>query len=113
MRIRKAITDDGSGVIGRRTLPPIGMIPIGCLMDRIRITHTHRFGIIRIVHFTDIADTIMDTVRRIIATIAVIILTETSTGGITVGVGIHRFRGGHTKKAIYGLKIGVREVHAA
>ena len=106
------ITDDGSGVIGRRTLPLIeGTTPIGCLTERIRITHTH-LGIIRIVHFTDIADTIMDTVRRIIATIAVIILTETSTGGITVGVGIHRFHGGLTKKAICGLKIGVLGVHA-
>lgn len=107
------ITDDGSGVIGRRTLPLIeGTTPIGCLTDRIRIMHTHPSGIIRTVHFTDIVDTIMDTVRRIIATIGVIILTETSIDGITVGVGIHRFHGGRTKKAICGLKIGVLGVHA-
>ena len=112
MRILMGIMDDGSGVIGRRTLPLIGTTRIGCLMDRIRPTHTHRFGIIRIVHFTDIADIIMDTVRRIIATIAVIILTETFIGGITVAVGIHRFHGGLTKKAICGLKIGVLGVHA-
>ena len=106
------ITDDASVVIGLRTLPLIGTTPIGCLTDRIRITH-HRFGIIRIVRFMDItAGTIMDTVRRITAIIAVIILIETSTGGITVGVDIHRFHGGLTKKVICGLEIGVLGVHA-
>lgn len=105
------ITDDASGVIGLRTLPRIGTTPIGCLTDRIRITH-HRFGIIRIVRFMDIAGTIMGIVRRITAIIAVIIRIETSTGGITVGVDIHRFHGGLTKKVICGLEIGVLGVHA-
>ena len=105
------ITDDASVVIGLRTLPLIGTTPIGCLTDRIRITH-HRFGIIRIVRFMDIAGTIMDTVRRIIAIMAVIIRIETSTGGTTVGVDIHRFHDGLTKKVICGLEIGVLGVHA-
>lgn len=104
------ITDDASVVIGLRTLPLIGTTPIGCLTDRIRITH-HRFGIIRIVRFTAATGTIMDTVRRITAIIAVIIRIETSTGGITVGVDIPRFHGGLTKKVICGLEIGVLGVH--
>lgn len=105
------ITDDASVVIGLRTLPLIiGTTPIGGLTDRIRITH-HRFGIIRIVRFMDIA-AIMGIVRRITAIIAVIIPIETSTGGITVGVDIHRFHGGLTKKVICGLEIGVLGVHA-
>ncbi|RKU05849.1 hypothetical protein C6503_26785 [Candidatus Poribacteria bacterium] len=104
------ITDDGNVVIGRRILPRIGMIPIGCLTR----TRIRRFGITRIVHFMDIADIIMVTMRRITVTIGVIILIETSIDGI-IGVvaDIHRFHGGLTKKAIYGLTIGVREVHAA
>ena len=105
------ITDDGSVVIGRRTLPLIGTTPIGCLTERIRPTH-HRFGIIRIVRFIADTGTIMDTVRRITDIIAVIIRIETSTGGITVGAGIHRFHGGLTKKVICGLEIGVLGVHA-
>ena len=106
-----AITDDASVVIGPRTLPLIDMTPIGCLMAPIRITHTHQCGIIRIVRF--MVDIIMDTVRRIIAIIAAIIRIETSIDGITVAVGIHRFHGELTKKAIYDLKIGVRGIHAA
>ena len=105
--------DDASVVIGRRTLPLIGTMPIGCLTDRIRIMLMPQFGIIRIVHFTDIADIIMDTAHRIIATIAVIIRIETSTDGITVGVDMCRFHDGLTRKATYGLKIGVLGVHAA
>ena len=111
-KIRKAITDDGNGVIGPRTLSLIGTIPIGPLTSRIRITHIRRFGIIRIVPFIDTA-TITVTMRRPTVTIEVIILIETSIVGITVGVGIRRFHGGLTKKAIYGLKTGVRGVHAA
>ena len=90
------------------------MIPIGCQPDRIRITHIRRFGILRIVHFIDTV-TLMDTVRRIIVTIAVIIPIGTSIVDIIGVVGIHRFHDGLTKKAIYGLKTktGVREVHAA
>ena len=103
--------DDGSVVIGRRTLPPIGMTPIGCLTDRIPITLMPRFGIIRIVHFME--DIIMDTVRRIIVTMGVIIPIETSIGGITVEVDMCHFHSGLTKKAVYGLKIGVRGVHEA
>lgn len=106
------ITDDASVVIGLRTLPLIiGTTPIGCLTDRIRITH-HRLGIIRIVRFMDITGTIMDTVPRITDIIAVTIHTETSIVGITVGVDIHRFHGGLTKKVICGLEIGVLGVHA-
>ena len=112
-RIQKAITDDGNVVIGPRILLRIGIIPIGCLMDRIRITHIRRFGIIRIAHFMDTAGIITVITRPITATTAVIIRIETSIGGITVGVGIPRFHGALTKKAIYGLKIDVREVHAA
>ena len=108
-RIRKAITDDGNVVIVPLTLLHIGIIPIGCLTDRICPTHIRRFGIIRIVHFMDTAGI----TRPIPATMEVIIPIGTSIGGITVGVGIHRFRGALTKKAIYGLKIDVREVHAA
>ena len=111
-RIRKGITDDGNGVIGPRTRNRIGTIPIGPLTSRIRPTHIRRFGIIRIAHFIDTA-IIMVTMRRPTVTIEVIILIETSIVGITVGVGIPRFHGGLTKKAIYGLKTGVREVHAA
>lgn len=111
-KILKGITDDGNVVIVPRTPSLIGTTPIGPLTLRIRITHIRRFGIIRIVHFIDTA--IMVTMRRITATIGGIILIETSTVGITVEeAGIHRFHGGLTKKAIYGLKIGVREVHAA
>ena len=107
--IRKAITGDGSVVIGPRTLNLIGTIPIGCLTR----THIRRFGITpTIVHFMDTAGIITVIARRTTATIAVIILIETSIADITVGVGIHHFHGGLTKKAIYGLKIGVREVHA-
>jgi len=81
-------------------------------MSRIRIMHIRRFGIIRIVLFIDTA--IMVTMHRITVTIEVIILIETSIVGITVEeADIHHFHGGLTKKAIYGLKIGVREVHAA
>ena len=104
------ITDDASVVIGLRTLPLIGTTPIGCLTDRIRITH-HPLGIIRIVRFIADTGTIMDTVRRITAIIAVIILIETSIVGIIVGVDIHRFHGGLTKKVICGLKIGVLGIH--
>ena len=113
-RIQKAITDDGNAVIGPLTLLPIGIIPIGCLTDRIRITHIRRFGIIRIAHFMDTAGIITVITRPITVTMEVIIPIETSISGIiTVGVGIHRFHGALTKKAIYGLKIDVREVHAA
>ena len=112
-RIRKAITDDGNVVIGPLTPLPIGIIPIGCLTDRIRITHIRRFGIIRIVHFMDTADIITVIARRITVTMEVIIPIETSTDGITVVADIHRFHGVLTKKAIYGLKIDVRGVHAA
>jgi hypothetical protein len=103
--------DDGNGVIVPRIPSLIGTTPIGHLTSRIRITHIHRFGIIRIALFIDTA-IIMVTMRRITVTMAVIILIETSIVGITVGVGIRRFHGGLTKKAIYGLKTGVREVHA-
>ena len=114
-RILMGITDDASGVIGRRTLPLlIGMTLIRHLMDPIHIImHIRRCGITPIAHFIVGTGIIMGTVRRIIATIAAIIRIETSTGGITVEVGIHRFHGEHTKKAIYDLKIGVRGVHAA
>jgi len=78
---------------------------------RIRITHIRRFGIIRIVHFID-TDIIMVTMRRITATIEVIILIETFIVGITAEADIHHFHGEHTKKVMDGLKIGVREVHA-
>ncbi|MDE0396985.1 MAG: hypothetical protein OXL96_04180 [Candidatus Poribacteria bacterium] len=113
-KIRKGITGDGNVVvIGPRTPSLIGTTPIGPLTSRIRPTHIRRFGIIRIALFIGTA-IIMVTMRRIIATIEVIILIGTSIVGITVGeVGIHRFHGGLTKKAMDGLKIGVREVHAA
>ena len=107
------IMDDASVVIGPRTLLPIGITPIGCRTDRIRITHIRQFGIIRIVHFMDTADIITVITRPITVTTEVIIPIETSIGGIiAVGVGIHHFHGALTKKAIYDLKIDVREVHA-
>ena len=96
-RIRKGITGDENGVIVPRTRSLIGTIPIGRLTSRIRSTHIRRFGIIRIVRFMDIAGIITVITRRI----TVIILIETSIGGIIgVGVGIPRFHGGQTKKAI-------------
>lgn len=66
----------------------------------------------RTTHFTDTGP-IMDTARRITVTIAVIIRIETSIVDITVEVGMHRFHGGRTKKAIYGSKIDVLAAHAA
>ena len=112
-KIRKGITGDGNVVIVPRTPSLIGTTPIGHLTSRIRITHIRRFGIIRIVLFTD-TGIIMVTMRRITAITEVIIRIGTFIVGITVEeVGIHHFHGGLTKKAIYGLKIGVREVHAA
>jgi len=112
-KIRKGITGDGNVVIVPRTPSLIGTTPIGHLTLRIRPTHIRRFGIIRIVHFID-TGILMVTMRRITAITGVIILIETFIVGITVeGVGGHHFHGGLTKKAICGLKIGVREVHAA
>lgn len=108
--IRKGITGDGNVVIVPRTPSLIGTTPIGPLTLRIRITHIRRFGIIRIVHFID-TDIIMVTMRRITATIEVIILIETFIVGITAEADIHPFHGGRPKKVIYDLEIGVREVH--
>ena len=113
--LEHADDEDSDGYYGQRkrsyrtTYAPLtGTTPIGCLTDRIRITH-HRLGIIRIVHFMDIAGTIMGIVRRITAIIAVIILIETFTGGITVGVDIHRFHGGLTKRGFAAWKSAFSE----
>ena len=112
-KIRKGITGDGNAaVIVLRTPSLIGTIPIGRLMSRIRITHIHRFGIIRIVLFMDTA-IIMVTMRRIPVTIEAITRIETSIVGITVEeVDGHRFHGGLTKKAIYGFRTDTHKVRA-
>ena len=75
-------------------------------------THIHPFFITPTTHFTD-TGIITDTVRRITATIAAIIRTQTSIVGITVEVGMLRFHGGRIKKAICGSTIDVLGVHAA
>lgn len=112
-KIRKGITGDGNAVIVPRTPNLIGTTPIGPLTSRIRPTHIRRFGIIRIALFIGTA-IIMVTMRRITAITGAIIRIGTSIVGITVAeVGGHRFHGGLTRKAMDGLKIGVREVHAA
>ena len=108
LRSRKVITDDGNVLRVPSTFILIDTARIGCLTP----TRIHPFFITPIARFTD-TGIITDTARRITAIMAAIIRTQTSIVGITVAVGMPRFHGGLTKKAICGSKIDVLAVHAA
>lgn len=111
LKIQKAITADGNGVIvGPIRIRPATIPIIGHRTRRILITPIHRYGIRSIlgfpdttVHPTDITEAtipLMDTIR-----------TRMSIGGITVAVGMSRSRGvpipteatGEVKIDVYGV----------
>lgn len=107
LRNRRVITGDGNVLRVLFMFILIGIIPIRCLMG----THIRPFSTLTI-HFTG-TGIITDTARRIIVTMAAIIRTRTSIGGIIAEVGMPRFHGGRIKKAICDSKIDVLAARAA
>lgn len=112
LKIQKAITADGNGVIvGPIRIRPATIPIIGHLTRLILITPIRRYGIhstlgfldttVRITDITEATTPIMDT-----------ILTRMSIGGITVAVGMFRSHGVPTlTEAIGEVKADVHEVH--
>lgn len=112
MKIRRAITVNGNGVIVEPIRIPTGTIPITRhLTRRILITPIRRYGppstlgfLDTTVHITDITEAtthITDTTR-----------TRMSIGGITVAVGMLHFHGVPTLTEATGeVKADVHEVH--
>lgn len=91
--------------IATGTSPHTGTIPIGPLTRRILIMRTHLCGITPTLGS-------MDTMLRTIVITQTTILIETSISGITVEVGMSRFRGVPTTTEVLGVvKADVRGVH--
>ena len=113
LKSRKAITDDGSIHVVKRTFIHVGTP--GATGDLIRCIHiaiTCPLGF-RIIHTLGfIGMDIITVTRHITAIIEDIILMRTSIGGITVEAGMSPYHGELTIEAIGDLKIGVREVRA-
>ena len=113
MKIRKAITAGGNGVIVGPIRIRTAMIPIRYLTRRIRITPIRRYGILFILGFLDTTVRITDITEATIPTTDTI-LTRMSIGGITVAVGMFHSHGVPTATAVIGeVKTDVLEVHGA
>ena len=112
LKIQKAITADGNGVIvGPIRIRPATIPIIGHLTHRILITPIRRCGIrstlgfldttVRITDITEATTPIMDTIR-----------TRMSIGGITVAVGMFRSHGVLTPTEATGeVKVNVHGIH--
>ena len=113
MKIRRAITVNGNGVIVGPIRIRTATIPIGRLTRRIRITPIRRYGIPSTPGFLD------TTVRITDITEATILITDTtltrmSIDGIMVAVGMLHSRGAPTPTEATGeVKIDAHEVHGA
>ena len=113
MKIRRAITVNGNGVIVEPIRVRTATILIGHLTRHIRITPIRRYGILSILGFLD---TTVRTTDIIEATTPITdtILTRMSIGGITVAVGMSHSRGAPTPtEAIGEVKTDAHEVHGA
>ena len=115
LKIRKAITDDGSLPIARDILPLIGTIDIGDLTCRIRIMRIRRYCIIPIRGFMDSTRRTTDITEatiRIMDIIEVIIRTQMSIGVIAVETTIPRSHGVPTIEGVGVVKVDVHGAHA-